>query len=165
MIPGEEASLCNIAEWILGKANATVKLTHHIKKTFEMVASQASFSPKERKTWDVIYREEAACCVSDFCHSEESLCLDTESHWCIKVKYPITNSSESHPLWVWNKVTLEDHLPKLGIYKQWLSAWQPGQNNWSYEFSRKLCWSYWLTMPIMHGCNLEHFEVYTIHKE
>jgi hypothetical protein len=77
-LPGEEASLSNIASRILDIDEASGKLTRHKKKALEMIASQASFSPKERKTRADSYREEAACCVSDFCHSEESLRLDTE---------------------------------------------------------------------------------------
>jgi hypothetical protein len=97
-LPGEEASLRNIASRILGIDEASGKLTRHKNKALEMIASQASLSPKERKTRADSYREEAACCVSDFCHSEESSRLDTESYRCIKIKNPITNSSEPHPL-------------------------------------------------------------------
>jgi hypothetical protein len=48
-LPGEEASLCNIASRILGIDKASGKLTHHKNKALEIIASQASFSPKERK--------------------------------------------------------------------------------------------------------------------
>jgi hypothetical protein len=107
-LPGEEASLQNINSWILGIDEASGKLTCHKNKALEMIALRASFSPNERKTQADAYREEAACCISDFCHSEESLlCLDTESYWCIKIRNPITNSSEPHPIRVWNEVTLE----------------------------------------------------------
>jgi hypothetical protein len=121
-LPGEEASLRNIASRILGIDEASGKLTRHKNKALEMIASQASFSPKERKTRADSYREEAACCVSDFCHSEESSRLDTESYRCIKIKNPITNSSEPHPLRVWNEVTLEARYASFAhsdVYKQW----------------------------------------------
>jgi hypothetical protein len=118
----EETSLRNIASRILGTADASGKLTRHKNKALEMIASHTSFSPKERKTRADAYKEEAACCVSDFCHPEESSRLDTESYRCIKVKDPITNSSEPHPLRVWNEVTLEARYASFSqsdIYKQW----------------------------------------------
>jgi hypothetical protein len=64
-LPGEEASLHNIASRIMGIDKASGKLTRHKNKALEMIASQASFYPKERKTRDNAFREEAACCISD----------------------------------------------------------------------------------------------------
>jgi hypothetical protein len=81
-LSAEESSLRGIISRILGKADASGKLTRHRNKALEMITLQAPFSPKERKTWDDAYREEAACCASDFCHSEESSRLDTESYQC-----------------------------------------------------------------------------------
>jgi hypothetical protein len=85
-LPGEEASLRNIVSRILGIDKASGKLTRHKNKALQIIALQASFSPKERETRANAYREEAACCVSDFCHSEESFRLNTESYRCIKIK-------------------------------------------------------------------------------
>jgi hypothetical protein len=47
-LQGEEASLRNITSRILGKANASGKLTQLKNKALEMIALQASFSPTER---------------------------------------------------------------------------------------------------------------------
>jgi hypothetical protein len=97
-LPGEEASLRNIASRILGIDEASGKLTRHKNKALEMIASQALFYPKERKTRANAYQEEAACCVSDFCHSDKSSRLDTKSYQCVKVKNPMTTLSKPHPL-------------------------------------------------------------------
>ncbi len=121
-LPGEEASLCNIASRILGIDKASGKLTRHKNKALEMIAAQALFYPKGRKTRADAYREEAACCVSNFCHSDESSRLDTESYRCIKVKNPTTALSEPHPLGIWSEVTLDTRYASFAhsdIYKQW----------------------------------------------
>jgi hypothetical protein len=58
----EEASLRNIAKRILHIDKAAGKLTHHKNKALEMIASQASFAPMEKKTRNNTFsRDEAAC--------------------------------------------------------------------------------------------------------
>jgi hypothetical protein len=121
-LSGKTTSLRNISSRILGNADAAGKLTRLKNKGLEMIASRVHFAPTERKTRNDAYREEAACCVSDFCHSDESSRLDTESYRCIKVKNPTTALSEPHPLRVWSEVTLDARYASFAhsdIYKQW----------------------------------------------
>ena len=122
-LPADEAaSHRQLASRIFGDANASAKLTRHKNKALEMIGSGSYFSPKERKTRSDAYKEEAASCVSNFCHSKESSRLGTESYRCIKVKDPITNLSEPHPLRVWNEVTLDARYASFSqsnIYRRW----------------------------------------------
>jgi hypothetical protein len=120
-LPGEEASLCNIASRILGIDKASGKLTHHKNKALEMIASQALFYPKERKTCADAYREEAACCVSDSVTLTNHRAL-TPSHigaLRLKIQRQLwANHTHSEYGVRWHLTQDMHHLPTR-IYKQW----------------------------------------------
>jgi hypothetical protein len=89
-------------------------IQHYKKKLIDMISSGQHSLPSERRKRKYSVKEPAEAAVNEWCHSNESSNLDTDSYRVVKVKDDATTGiTEAHPFRVWRESNLETQYKSL----------------------------------------------------